>query len=285
MTTRDERRLTETKIEDMHFSERLYKILKENNINTLSDIEKNKRTIKNYCGIGKKYLAELTNKTGIDFTERKIVKLKQDIKNETPINEIGLANKICDILLENGIKTVGDIKKFENIREIRTFKGIGKKALEEISEKIGINVNFFLNPESLMVDEIQDDTKIYNMGFSDKVYYLLKREGIETKRDIIEKYCEVRYCYEMTQTDLEEISEKTGVDLELAFTRMIKDVEVNTNTSILLLGLSNKVYNILKENNIKTVGDLRRKMEIIRHYRGIGPKTFSELQEKLIRIL
>ena len=271
----------EVKIEELGLSKRVYFNLKRNLIDTLSDLEENKHMIRDYYGIGEKSLKEIESKSGVILSSKVS---KNEIKDDTPIIRLGLTERVCEILEENGISKVADLKTHQNIREIRNFKGIGKKTLEKISKKIGIDVKFFLDPECLTVSKVELDTKIYNMGFSDHVYYVLKSFGVETKKNILEIYEEIRFDPRLQREDLKEISDKVHEDLEEMYNKKREHAIMERYSNIKSLNFSKKLYEILEKLHIETVWDLRRKKEYLRHYKGISKKDFFEIEEKLSNI-
>ena len=53
----------------------------------------------------------------------------------TPIEDLSLTARTANALLNNGIKTIGDLVTLGEV-ELRELKGFGSKALDEVKDKM-----------------------------------------------------------------------------------------------------------------------------------------------------
>ena len=181
-------------INDLNISEINKKILDSLGIYTIEDFKN--ATYKDISNFGGDAYIE---------AKQKMINIKEeDIRN---IGDIGLSNATVCFFRDNGIETTEDFLKNE-----KKLKNIGKDAYAEVVKNgkiYGLNI-------SAKKDEFYDKTIMQNksmsikeLGLSVKTYGCLKRAGLKTVNDILEKTeKEIKLIRNLGDKSYDEVIEK-----------------------------------------------------------------------------
>lgn len=210
------------------------------------------------------------------------------MKKDTPIQILQLSKRSYNVLEKFNIITVQDLLTV-SVEDIKNFKGIGKKSIQEILSKIELLKDH--NFDNIDISEIEmkiskdkyftnkfgekyKDIPIEDLGLSEESKNFLKELGIEYYSELLTKSDE--------EFELPEYLENT-VQKEIRSLRRDLNIEVPINIrgdiSIDYLRLSARAKNCLKIANIKYCSQLFYKTkEELKAIKQMGGKTLKELQ-------
>ena len=210
------------------------------------------------------------------------------MKKDTPIQILQLSKRSYNVLEKFNIITVQDLLTV-SVEDIKNFKGIGKKSIQEILSKIELLKDH--NFDNIDISEIEmkiskdkyftnkfgekyKDIPIEDLGLSEESKNFLKELGIEYYSELLTKSDE--------EFELPEYLENT-VQKEIRSIRRDLNTEVPINIrgdiSIDYLRLSARAKNCLKIANIKYCSQLFYKTkEELKAIKQTGGKTLKELQ-------
>ena len=210
------------------------------------------------------------------------------MKKDTPIQILQLSKRSYNVLEKFNIITVQDLLTV-SVEDIKNFKGIGKKSIQEILSKIEMlkdhnfdnidisEIEMKISKDKYFINKFGEkykDIPIEDLGLSEESKNFLKELGIEYYSELLTKSDE--------EFELPEYLENT-VQKEIRSLRRDLNIEVPINIrgdiSIDYLRLSARAKNCLKIANIKYCSQLFYKTkEELKAIKQMGGKTLKELQ-------
>ena len=211
------------------------------------------------------------------------------MKKDTSIQILHLSKRSYNILKKFNIITIQDLLTI-SAEDIKSFRGIGEKSIQEILSKIDIlkdynfddidipNIDteiltknkYFLNKYGVKYQDIF----IEDLGISKKSMDFLKSLNIECYSELLTKtekeFESIKYSEERVQKEIKSIRKKPNIETAI---NLEKDIPID------FLGLSVRAKNCLKSANIEYYSQLISKTEeelmTIKH---MGVTTLKELQ-------
>ena len=211
------------------------------------------------------------------------------MKKDTSIQTLHLSKRSYNVLKRFNITTVQDLLSIP-VKNIKSFRGLGEKSIQEILSKIEILKDYnFDNIDTSEIDienlnenkyfsnkygEKYQDIPIENLGISEKSINFLKKLNIEYYSELLSKTDEelelVEVSEEIIQREIESIRRKPNIEIAI---NEEKDIPVE------YLGLSVRAKNCLKSVNIEYYSQLFQKTdEELMLIKNMGVTTLRELQ-------
>ena len=211
------------------------------------------------------------------------------MKKDTSIQILHLSKRSYNVLKKFNIITIQDLLTISK-EDIKNFRGIGEKSIQEILSKIEIlkDYNFDdidiseVNVENLSKNKYflnkygikYQDIFIEDLGISEKSIDFLKSLNIECYSELLTKtekeFESIKYSEEIIQKEIKSIRKKPNIETAI---NLEKDIPID------FLGLSVRAKNCLKSANIEYYSQLISKTEeelmTIKH---MGVTTLKELQ-------
>lgn len=206
--------------------------------------------------------------------------------------ECGLSVRSANCLSRAGINTLGGIIEmmYEDPLNLLKIRNLGRKSLQEVFEKLKeYGVDCAVAKEECFIEmERMDD--LSDTDPSVRLLMILFREGIDTReklKDLVTKnpdhLLRIQGMGKQTREELFTILEKQGVDC--AHARALYNSKEERTAEIAVLGLSDRVYNILTRAGLDSLEKVKSLLEDkpfdIFRLGGMGKKARSELFEKL----
>ena len=247
-------------------------------------------TVKQLC-----LLSEETLRLSLKMTEKQITQIKlalekygfsllkptyTNITNESSIEELALPNIILNILIRNGIFTIGDL--CSHTKEYYEFqKFMGPKRLSELFEVIKNNNLKLANVNSI---KITPDTTITLDILPFKKFSILKNFGIVTfgdlcllKKKTLIYFTSLNY---LQAPYLEKILSNNNMSL---FTFLYKK-EITKDSSIEVLNIPDYITYALIRNGILRIRDLLPVYKKLDYFINISYTDMQKLKSELRRL-
>ncbi len=236
------------------------------------------------------------------------------------IDALNLSNRVRRTLLRNGVNTVGDLKK--NWEAIPDFNNMGTKGIQEIADKLSFwyqqikgerslsglanlvlsspNFDKKKNGEQPLIHESDQDEElseipVANLKLSQNIYNMLRRRGIAKIGQIYAHLKSINPTTLKTIQNaialLQNTKGRQVLSSEALLTVNSSDLsekwsfaydDVLSNIPISTLDLSIRAYNVLKRNDIETVGQIFSKWKNVVSLKNVGPATLEEIQKAII---
>ena len=211
------------------------------------------------------------------------------MKKDTSIQTLHLSKRSYNVLKKFHITTVQDLLSIP-VKNIKSFRGIGEKSIQEILSKIEVLKDYNFDDIDILKENIQNLTEnkyflnkygikyqdifIEDLGISEKSIDFLKNLNIKYYSELLSKTKEefesIRYSEERIQKEIESIRRKPSIEIAI---NVEKDIPIE------YLGLSVRAKNCLKSANIEYYSQLFHKTEEeLMLIKNMGVTTLRELQ-------